>query len=44
MNEGTRALARAAWGHPFTDEERVVYGLLVVKWDAAVRSGIVEAA
>jgi hypothetical protein len=44
VNEAIRALARAAWGRPFTDAERAEYGLLVVEWDAAVRAEIVEAA
>ena len=44
VNDDIRALARAAWGRPFTDEERAVYGLLVVEWDAAVRAEIVAAA
>jgi hypothetical protein len=44
VNEAIRALARAAWGRPFTDDERAAYGLLVVEWDAAVRAEIVEAA
>jgi hypothetical protein len=38
VNEDIRALARAAWGRPFTDVERARYELLVVEWSAADRA------
>jgi hypothetical protein len=44
VNEDIRALALAAWGRPFMDEERAVYELLVVEWAAAERAEVVEAA
>lgn len=44
VNEDIRALLRRAWGRPLTDEERAVYGVLVVEWAAAERAEIVEAA
>lgn len=44
VNEAIRALARAAWGRPFTAEERAAYELLVVEWAAAERAEVVEAA
>jgi hypothetical protein len=44
VNEDIRALARSAWGRPFTDAERAVYELLVVEWSAAERAEVVEAA
>lgn len=44
VNAEIRRLARAAWGRPFTDEERAVYELLVVEWTVADRAKVVEAA
>lgn len=44
VNEEIRRLARAAWGRPFTDEERARYVLLVVEWTAADRVEVVKAA
>jgi hypothetical protein len=46
VNKDIRALAKGAWGRPFTDEERAAYDLLVVEWAAAVRAAtdIAEAA
>lgn len=44
VNEEIRSLARAAWGRPFTDGERVVYQRLVVEWTNADRSEVVKAA
>ncbi len=44
VNEDIRALARWAWGRPFTDEERAAYELLVVEWAAAERAEVVAAA
>lgn len=44
VNEAIRELARAAWGRPFTDEERAVYHLLRDEWVAADRAEVVEAA
>lgn len=44
VNEDIRALARSAWGRPFTNEERALYELLVVEWAAANRAEVVEAA
>ncbi|BBC35305.1 hypothetical protein SGFS_065990 [Streptomyces graminofaciens] len=46
VNAEIRALALAAWGRPFTDEERVEYQALVVEWAAAERltGDVVEAA
>ncbi|MEU6597822.1 hypothetical protein [Streptomyces flaveolus] len=38
MNEDIRALARAAWGRPFTDDERARYQLLRDEWVEAVRT------
>lgn len=38
VNEDIRALARAAWGRPFTDDERVRYQLLRDEWVAATRA------
>lgn len=37
VNAEIRALARAAWGRPFTDVERAVYRELVAEWTAATR-------
>ena len=45
VNEAIRALARAAWGRPFTDVERAEYADLVVEWwEAPDRAEIIEAA
>lgn len=45
VNEAIRRLARAAWGRPFTDQERAVYEALVVEWWAAERAAeVVKAA
>lgn len=44
VNEDIRQLARAAWGRPFTDEERAVYHLLRDEWVAADRAEVIEAA
>lgn len=44
VNEDIRQLARAAWGRPFTDEERAVYHLLRDEWVAADRAEVVKAA
>lgn len=44
VNEDIRELARAAWGRPFTDEERAVYHLLRDEWVAADRAEVVKAA
>jgi hypothetical protein len=44
VNEAIRALARRAWGRPFTDEERAVYQLLRDEWVTADRAEVVEAA
>jgi hypothetical protein len=44
VNEAIRALARAAWGRPFTDAERAAYELLVVEWATADRAEVVKAA
>ncbi|WP_319647399.1 hypothetical protein [Streptomyces stelliscabiei] len=46
MNDRIRALARQAWGRPFTDAERVEYQALVVEWVEAqqVTDDVVEAA
>jgi hypothetical protein len=35
VNEDIRALARSAWGRPFTDAERAEYGRLLVEWSSA---------
>ncbi|MFI1728171.1 hypothetical protein ACH40E_02810 [Streptomyces acidicola] len=35
MNEDIRALARRAWGRPFTDIERTAYGRLLEEWSLA---------
>lgn len=35
VNQDIRALARAAWGRPFTDDERAEYGRLLVEWTRA---------
>jgi hypothetical protein len=43
-NEAIRALARQAWGRPFTDAERVEYQRLVVGWETARRAEVVKAA
>lgn len=43
VNEDIRTLARAAWGRPFTDDERARYQLLRDEWVAAER-GVVKAA
>ena len=37
VNAEIRALARAAWGRPFTDVERALYQELVAEWTAAAR-------
>lgn len=37
VNTEIRALARAAWGRPFTDVERAVYRELVAEWTEAAR-------
>lgn len=44
VNEDIRALAQQSWGRPFTDEERAVYGALLVEWAAAVRAEVTTAA
>lgn len=44
VNEAIRALARAAWGRPFTDEERARYQVLRDEWVVADRAEIVKAA
>jgi len=44
VNEAIRALARAAWGRPFTDEERAEYQVLRDEWVLADRAEIVKAA
>ncbi|MDX2513813.1 hypothetical protein PV355_01360 [Streptomyces stelliscabiei] len=46
VNDRIRALARQAWGRPFTDAERVEYQALVVEWVEAqqVTDDVVEAA
>lgn len=44
VNEAIRALARRAWGRPFTDEERAQYQVLRDEWVVADRAEIVEAA
>jgi hypothetical protein len=44
VNKDIRALARAAWGRPFTDRERAEYARLVVEWTHADRAKVVEAA
>ena len=44
VNEDIRALARNAWGRPFTDAERARYELLVVEWAEADRAEVVPAA
>jgi hypothetical protein len=38
VNEDIRALARAAWGRPFTDDERARYQQLRDEWVDAVRA------
>ncbi|MEU6219305.1 hypothetical protein ABZ845_17580 [Streptomyces sp. NPDC047022] len=38
VNKDIRALAKGAWGRPFTDEERAAYDLLVVEWADAVQA------
>jgi hypothetical protein len=40
VNAEIRALARAAWGRPFTDVERAVYRELVAEWTEAARRPI----
>lgn len=35
VNEDIRTLARSAWGRPFTDDERALYGRLLVEWTRA---------
>lgn len=44
VNEAIRALLLRSWGRPFTDDERVAYGLLLEEWAAAVQAEMVEAA
>lgn len=44
VNEDIRRLARAAWGRPFTEDERAQYELLRDEWVAAVRGEITKAA
>lgn len=38
VNEDIRRLARGAWGRPFTDAERALYGMLLAEWAAADRT------
>jgi hypothetical protein len=44
VNEDIRALARRAWGRPFTDEERARYAVLLAEWAAADRAEVVPVA
>jgi hypothetical protein len=44
VNEDIRALARAAWGRPFTDRERREYQRLRDEWVAATRTEVAAAA
>jgi hypothetical protein len=44
VNEDIRRLARAAWGRPFTDDERARYQILRDEWVAADRDNVVTAA
>jgi uncharacterized protein YnzC (UPF0291/DUF896 family) len=44
INENIRDLARAAWGRPFTDDERARYQRLRDEWVAAVRAKVMRAA
>jgi hypothetical protein len=44
VNEAIRALARRAWGRPFTDAERAEYQVLRDEWVLADRAEIVKAA
>jgi hypothetical protein len=44
LNEEIRTLARAAWGRPFTDDERAQYVRLRDAWVAADRAEMATAA
>jgi hypothetical protein len=35
VNEDIRTLAMGAWGRPFTDDERALYGNLLEEWTVA---------